>query len=334
MDLCPTDDQSVISTSTAEFLRREFPSDRLPRQAGTSVSLQAWRSLAGMGWFGLGLDEAVGGLGLSVVEEALVVREFGRALLPPSAFATILAGHIAAASDDAALVMALMSGEVRAGFALARDAAQGEGQYYLIDSDGADVFVVWTSDEASLVDRDAFASVKPVEGFDASIEVSLAQGRDATRLRGATDAGPFSDRARVLTAAALVGGAEATRDISTEYAKTREQFGRAIGEFQAISHRCARMAVECEASLALLHYAAVSARDGALEAETYCAAARLVAGNTARDAAAEAMQIFGGYGQTYDYLPHFYLKRAHIYQSLGDGGEVEGERILEAASVL
>lgn len=334
MDLCPSDDQEVISNSTAEFLREEFPADRLPKQTGTHVPAAAWRSLAQMGWFGLGLDEASGGLGLSLVEEALVVREFGRVLLPPSALATILAGHIAAASEDAVLVATLTDGAVHAGFAVARDEADGAGQYLLLDSDGADLFVLWTRDEASLVSRDAFASIEPVEGFDASVQVCLAQGRDATRVLGSGDLGPFDDRARVLTAAMLVGGAEATRDISTVYAKTRQQFGRAIGEFQAISHRCARMAVECEASLALLHYAAVAARDGAAEAQTYCAAARLVAGNTARNAAADAMQIFGGYGQTYDYLPHFYLKRAHIYQALGDGGEAESATILAATSVL
>lgn len=334
MDLCPTDDQSVISTSAADFLQQEFPADRMPRHTETQMPVRAWRSLADMGWFGLGLDEAAGGLGLSVIEEALVAREFGRVLLPPSALATILAGHIAAAGDDPALVASLIEGETRAGFAVARDAGKNERQYYLVDSNGADLFVLWSGTEASLVSRDAFAAVEVVEGLDASIEVSLAQGREPSGLQSSMDVQQFNNRARVLCAAMLVGGAEASRDISVEYAKTRQQFGRPIGEFQAISHRCAKMAVECEASLALLHYAAVAARDGAAEAETYCAAARLVAGNTAREAAENAMQIFGGYGQTYDYLPHFYLKRAHIYQALGDGGAAEGESILAAPSVL
>src|SRR5688500_4591639 len=118
MDLYPTGDQQEIITSAQDYLAREMPADRMPKQTTTSASGREWRGLADMGWFGLGLSEEVGGLGLSVVEEALVLREFGRNLAPPATLATVLAGHLAAAGGDAALVEALITGARRAGFAI------------------------------------------------------------------------------------------------------------------------------------------------------------------------------------------------------------------------
>jgi alkylation response protein AidB-like acyl-CoA dehydrogenase len=329
MDLHPTDDQLEIISSAADYLGREFPPTRMPRQTAAPTAGE-WRGLADMGWFGMGLSEADGGLGLSIVEEALVVREFGRVLAPPSSLATVLAGHLAAAAGDAPLVEALVSGASRAGFAIPANT----GGYWLVDADGVEVFVLWTPAGGLLADRDAFADARPVRAVDDSLQALSASGFDAGRARARLEGADFQHRARLLTAAMLTGGAEATRDISAEYAKTRQQFGHPIAVFQAISHRCADMAVDCEAAAAILQYAAVCVRDAHPEAELYAAAAKTVAGNAARNAAAGAMQIFGGYGQTYEYLPHFYLKRAHIYDALGGGPRADAEPILAAASTL
>jgi alkylation response protein AidB-like acyl-CoA dehydrogenase len=336
MDLFPTDAQNEIITTAVDTLTRELPADRMPKQKGTAPPPRDWRGLAEMGWFGLGLPEEAGGLGLSVIEEVLVVREFGRHLAPPSTISTILAGHLAAAAGDTALVEALMSGEKRAGFAVpsGHDLTAVDGPFNLLDSDGADLFVVWTPSVGLLADRDAFKDVTVVRAIDDSLQVCKTTGLDQSRVRARSEAADFQHRARLLTAAMLVGGAEATRDISAEYAKVRQQFGHPIAVFQAISHKCADMAVDCEASVAVLQYAAVCMRDGSAEAELYTAAAKVVAGHAARNAAASAMQIFGGYGQTYEYMPHFYLKRAHIFEALGGGAHVSGAPVLAAASTL
>jgi alkylation response protein AidB-like acyl-CoA dehydrogenase len=165
-----------------------------------------------------------------------------------------------------------------------------------------------------------------------SLQVLAAATLDAGRIRARDDSPGFQHRARLLTAAMLTGGVEATRDLAAEYAKVRMQFGRVIGSYQAISHPCAQMAVGAEASVSILQYAAVCVRDGSEEAEMYTAAAKLVAGEAARKAAAAAMQVHGGYGQTYEYLPHFYLKRAHIYQTLGGAWRGEAAPVLDAKS--
>jgi alkylation response protein AidB-like acyl-CoA dehydrogenase len=235
MDLHPTDDQLEIISSAADYLGREFPPTRMPRLAGAAPTAAEWRGLADMGWFGMGLSEADGGLGLSIVEEALVLREFGRVLAPPSSLATVLAGHLAAAAGDAALVEALVSGASRAGFAVPANAdAPDAGGYWLVDADGAEVFVLWTPAGGLLVDREAFAAVAPVKAFDDSLQVLSATGLDAGRARARVESADFQHRARLLAAAMLTGGAEATRDISAEYAKTRQQFGHPIAVFQAI----------------------------------------------------------------------------------------------------
>ena len=331
MDLYPTDDQLAIITSANEYLSRELPADRMPMQAGTAPPPGQWRGLAEMGWFGLGLPEEIGGLGLSVVEEALVLREFGRHLAPPSTLATVLAAHLAASAGKTDLVEALVAGNRRAGFALPN--ASGAG-YHLLDSDGADLFVLWSADSGRLADRDAFTGVTAVRALDDSIQACAASGLDGARIIAHDGTPAFQHRARLLTAAMLTGGAEGVRDLSAEYAKVRVQFGHPIAVFQAISHKCAEMAVDCEASVAILQYAAICVRDASAEAELYSASAKVVAGHAARNAAAASMQIHGGYGQTYEFLPHFFLKRAHIYQSLGGGPKVAGEPVLAASSTL
>jgi len=132
----------------------------------------------------------------------------------------------------------------------------------------------------------------------------------------------------------LTGGAEAARDISSEYAKVRHQFGKPIGSFQAISHPLAEMAVRCESAVAALFYAAVCVRDQLRERDLYCAVARSVAHTANYENAKAAMQVHGGYGQTYEYLPHFYLKRAVIYGLTGGGVETDEAEILAAESIL
>jgi len=336
MDLYPTSDQLEIIESASDYLAREMPADRMPKQNATAPTGREWRGLADMGWFGLGLPEEAGGLGLSIVEEALVLREFGRYLVPPAALATVLAAHLAAGAKDNALVEALTTGAKRAGFAIpaGEDPTSAGGPFRLLDADGADLFVVWTPKAGLLAEREAFGNTAPLRSLDDSIQVLSAERLDLSKVKARDESAAFQHRARLLTAAMLTGGVEATRDLSAEYAKVRTQFGKAIGSFQAISHPCAQMAVDAEASAAILQYAAVCVRDGSDEAEMYTAAAKMVAGEAALKAAGASMQVHGGYGQTYEYMPHFYLKRAHIYQALGGGVPAEREPIINAKSTL
>jgi len=118
------------------------------------------------------------------------------------------------------------------------------------------------------------------------------------------------DRAAVLLAAEMVGGAQACLDMSVEYAKVREQFGRPIGSFQAIKHKCAEILVELEGARAAAHYAAWAADENPKELPVVACVAKAVASEAFFRAAADNVQIHGGIGATWEHDAHLYLKRA------------------------
>ncbi len=339
MDLHTTRDQDEIIESAQEYLSRELPADRSITQKDTALSGRQWRGMADMGWFSMGLSEEAGGLGLSVIEEALVMREFGRYLAPPQALGTMLAAHLAVDAGETTLAAALASGDRRAAIAVpAQGGTTGgpaTGAYRLVDTDQADLAIGWSSAGAFLAPMDAFIGREVVAPMDATLQISTAEGLDAGKAVWRSDNdGLFNARARVLTAAALTGGAEAVCAVSTEYAKVRHQFGKPIGSFQAIAHPLAKMATRNEAALACLYYAAVCVRDGKPDRDLFTASARSVAYYAGYDNAVASMQIHGGYGQTYEYMPHFYLKRAMIYGLVGGGVAADEADVLEADSII
>jgi len=331
MDLYPTSDQVEIIDAAADFLRAELPAERLPKVTPDGLSPKAWAALAEMGWFAMGISEEDGGLGLSVIEEALVMREFGRQAAPPSILATVLAAHAAASLGDSALTAALAGGEKRACFGLLDPR---DGTYRLLDAARTEVVVVWTSDTLGIADRTAFPDQREVESMDATIQTILTGPLPAGALKVAGAGAGVVRRATLLSAALLTGGAEATRDMSAEYAKVRVQYDKPIGAFQSIANKCANMAVACEAAYSLLQFACVAARDEKEQPDFQAAAARVVAAAAAYDGAVDTMQVFGGYGQTYEYLPHFYLKQAILIGALGGGADTYLDSVLAVDSML
>lgn len=329
MDLHPTRDQEELIDMTADYLRRELPATRLPHQKGAGVSPGDWRGLADMGWFTMGLSEAQGGLGLSLVEEALVVREFGRQLLPPAATATMLAPHVAIAAGDAELAAAFVAGSSRAGLALEAE----EGGYHILDGEDVSHALVWDESGLTLAPVDAFFGHRTVQGLDFTVGIVVADGlAPQSALRWEGEAAVL--HASVIAGAALTGMAEGARDLSADYARERQQFGRPIGSFQGIAHPCADMAVRCEAALSMLMFASVCVRDGQEMPGLYASAFRAVAADAAYRNAVAAMQIFGGYGQTYEYLPHFFLKRAVLLRAFGGGMEADLRRVHAAEATF
>jgi len=338
MDLHPTRDHDEISEAARDYLTRELPAESAHGRTETALSPSQWRGLAEMGWFAMGLPEAHGGLGLSVVEEALTAREFGRALVPPQALATMLAAHLAVELGEGALAARLAAGEARCGLAVpVQEAKDGPsaGEYRLVDVGAAEILLGWSQAGAWLAPLSAFRGTASAHGVDATLETRTAEGLDLAQARWAPAGdGAFLARASVLTAAMMTGGAEAVRDLTAEYVKVRQQFGQPIGRFQAVAHPCADMAVRAESALACLLYAAVCVRDGRPERDLYCASARSVAHRANYENARASMQAHGGYGQTWEYLPHFYMKRAMILGRVGGGVEADEARVLAAPSVL
>jgi alkylation response protein AidB-like acyl-CoA dehydrogenase len=128
------------------------------------------------------------------------------------------------------------------------------------------------------------------------------------------------DLAAIALAAEQVGGAQRCLDMSVEYAKEREQFGRAIGSFQAIKHKCADMMVAVEAARSAAYYAACVAAEDSEELPVNASLAQATASDAVFRCAADSVQIHGGVGMTWEYDVHLYFKRAKSSETfLGDG---------------
>ena len=328
MDLLPNDEQQEIIDQSATFLADQLPLRRLHELhgAGEHLSDATWQAIADLGWFGLGLEEEHGGVGFTLAEEALLVREIGRTLGPPALLATLLAARVAAVAGATELRDALLGGSARAAFAesLEAPAAIGKkisGEFHVFDPEGADFLLMVTKGGAALVAADSNAGVRPAICVDDSVALSVI------RLDGAAAAAyvpssedPIYTRATILSAASLVGLAEAVRDDAVAYAIERVQFGKPIGVFQAIKHPCADMAVRCEAALSQTLMASLHARDLLPDAEFQAASAKVVASMAATRGAAANVQIHGGYGYTTEYDAQRFVKRAHVVDVLAGTG--------------
>ncbi|WP_198350810.1 acyl-CoA dehydrogenase [Flavisphingomonas formosensis] len=320
VDLHPTEDQRMIEESVRAFLADRLPVERLrePAHQGGAAEAAAWAELTALGLFGLGLDEARGGLGLGLAEEALVARALGLHLVSPSVVAQMIAPHLA---PDDALRAALVAGETRAAFAN----RIGEAGGHLIDGAGASHAVLLAGGVA-LIGIDALGSPEPVDAIDETVRIA--------RMLAAFPAAPrdaASDRALLLLAAYLTGIAQATRDMAVAYAITREQFGQPIGAFQAIKHMAADMATRAAAAEAQCFHAAVTFGRG-LDDGIEAAAAALLAETAALANAGANIQIHGGMGFTAECDAHLYLKRAHLLASLAGGRRLHQRRLLGTAS--
>ena len=320
MDLLLSEDQQQIVDSIRDVLRHEFAFERLrrgqPPFADGARSL--WPQLAQLGWFGLALSESAGGLGLSVAEEYLLLREAGRHLVTPLLMSTVLAAHAAHAAGRHELVAAFAGGTARAGLVLAQAPLRvgDEVPVYAVDADDCDWLVAWSGASLWLLEREALRDAQPVTGLDETLPLEKAT-LDMARACGQGSA-QLALRARVLVAAQLCGLAEGARDMAVEYAKVREQFGRPIGSFQAIKHRCADMAMACEVAICQTAWSAVKVSNGAADAPREVAAARLLAQRAAQDNAAANIQIHGAMGFSAEGGAHHFLKRAVLLQHAGD----------------
>jgi alkylation response protein AidB-like acyl-CoA dehydrogenase len=118
------------------------------------------------------------------------------------------------------------------------------------------------------------------------------------------------DRAKVALAGEMMGGAQKVLETTVEYTKVREQFGRPIGSFQAVQHKCANMMVDVEGAKSAVYYAAWAVSNDAADASTTAAVAKAAASDAYRRTAADGIQVHGGIGFTWEHDAHLYFKRA------------------------
>jgi alkylation response protein AidB-like acyl-CoA dehydrogenase len=332
MNLLPTAEQREIVDSLRSFLSARAPVSRLrpPASQTGNSDHRLFRDLGDLGIWGCGLPETVGGVGLSAADESLIYRELGRHLLSPAVFALTLGAHLLSQLEGK-LLPSFIDGSAHVGIANSRGrvslGARSDGDVHLFDCAEAEWVLISDENGAGLFRRDDFAEIQPVPSMDNLVTLHRARLVDA-RPSFWTAAPELHERALLLLSAFAVGIAEATREMAVEYAKTREQFGRPIGSFQAIKHICADTAIRCEAAACQTAFASLVLAEGHDGLAFHATSSKLVAAASAVKNASQNIQVHGAIGFTAEADPHLFLKRAHLIEQLWSDSRRCRERLL------
>jgi alkylation response protein AidB-like acyl-CoA dehydrogenase len=324
MDLTLGHEQEAVRDAIRGMLADRQPTARVRQVmiADPPVDEEVWREAAALGWFGLALPEAAGGAGYDLPEAMLLFQELGRGVIPGPWLGTVLAARALATrpGGDPALE-GLLAGRRRVAVVddpddrLAKGARlEGEAQAVL-DAGCTDALLVLGQETSRLVECDA-RGVR----IDAGPSVDPTRRIGTVTFTGVAAAPELGDARRwrlegtVLAAAESLGVAERTVEMSVEYGKVRQQFGKPIGTFQAIKHRCADMAVRAEVARSSVTYAAVALAEGEPGVARHVAMAKALASNAALTNATDNIQNHGGMGYTWESDAHLYLKRARLLE--------------------
>ncbi len=327
MDFAFSPEQQMLRDSARDFLASKLPFEQIASLADSDVGWDpaTWPQIASLGWVGLSVPESAGGAGMSFLDEAVLFEETGRALYPGPFFSTVaLALPLLAAGSDTAALSAVVDGSrsatvaVGGGVTASGDALSGTVRHVpdleivddvLVVADGGGV---WRVDVAA--DRSV---VQPTSTMDrtrryADLVLDRTTGVPVIAPGAAADSALAVMRLRGLAAVSCeaVGVAQRCLEISADYAKERQQFGRPIGTYQGVSHRIANIFVSLELARSLAYWAAWCVSTGDAAAPDACAAAKAAAGEAAVFAAENAIQSMGGIGFTWDHPLHRFYKRA------------------------
>ncbi|MCY4630073.1 MAG: acyl-CoA/acyl-ACP dehydrogenase [bacterium] len=342
-----SEDQEELRRFVRQFLEEKSPESAVRELMATEGGYDeaVWRQMAGqLGLQGIAISERHGGGGFTFRELALVLEEMGRALLCAPYFSTVVlaANALSRSGDDAAceeLLPAIASGDCIATLAFEEDdeahgavaVADGTGwrlrgeKSYVLDGHVADVVLVAARSPQGL---GLFRCSGDAEGLGRELLPTLDLTRKQARLsfagtpavavgrlgNGAAVLDGVLQLAAVALAAEQVGGAQRCLDTAVAYAKERMQFGRPIGSFQAIKHRCADLLLETETARSAAYYAAWCAATGDEDLPVAAAMAKAQCSDAYYRAAAENIQILGGIGFTWEHPAHLYFKRAKASQ--------------------
>jgi alkylation response protein AidB-like acyl-CoA dehydrogenase len=358
-----TDEQQAIKSTAHDFLAARYKSERIRELArGESGFEQSdWDEMAELGWPGLALPEEWGGQGLGIVDLAVLFEEMGYALAPSPLLSTTLVGLALAhcGSDDQRerYLRPLAAGEKRGAPALWDAGSPGnpgaftmeakvggdgvvlDGEKVLApDAAAADFFIVATSDgKRHLVDSGADGVTVTAEPsidltrriYSVRFEGVQVAAADTLPAEG-SDYYPVFFRLCVALAAESTGLAQRTMEMAVEYAKDRQQFGRPIGAYQAVSHRCAQMLLETENARSAV-YGAAWAADAEPESLPLAASmAKAYASDAGWRVPDASIQVHGGIGFTWEHDLHFFLKRGKANAAMFGTASWHRDRVADA----
>jgi alkylation response protein AidB-like acyl-CoA dehydrogenase len=339
-----SESQKMLQDNARKFFAGECPMAEVRRlmETDTAYDPTLWAKMTEQGFTGIIFPEEYGGVGLGKVELILLMEEAGRALLPGPFFSTVaLAGVVldalGTAGQKSKYLAPICRGEARSTVAMLESGASwdpadarisvvngrltGE-KLFVPDAAVADCIVVVAHDGVFVVDaKAAGVSIAPMPAMDLTRKLSSVKfdNTPAEKLGGAGSLARALDVATAALAAELVGGMQRTLDITVEFAKTRKQFGKAIGGFQAVQHQCADMYLETESSRSAAYYAAWALEENAPDATVAVSIAKMYAGDAGRTVGNRGIQIHGGMGFTWENELHLYYRRAKASETaLGD----------------
>lgn len=364
-----SDDLKQMQLTVAQFLARTAGSKQvrtaMASEAGYDVEL--WRrAVEELGLVAMMVPEAQGGLGLGFTEAAMVLGELGSHLVSGPLAETIVCTAILARCNTpvaqklltriaaVGLAMTAAVAEPDTGWDLLRPSVTaspvgGDGHYELLGrkayvpfGSAAQVYLVAAAVGAETglfaVESDA-SNVTCLErvGLDqtrrfADIEFSAAPAMRVD-LPGSGDADRLTELMLVAIAIDSAAAARSCLDLTVEYLKVREQFGKPLGSFQALKHRCADLAVTLAGAQATAWYAVRTVAQEAAEIKMVAPLARSVCADAFMTIAAESIQLHGGIGFTFEHDAHLYFKRAKTNQQLYGSGSQLRRRVAMAAGL-
>jgi alkylation response protein AidB-like acyl-CoA dehydrogenase len=346
-----------------------MPVVRRLMETETAFDQALWSKLAEQGWTGIIFSEKYDGVGLGMVEMAAVLEEMGRALVPGPFISTVLLGgslldHAGSEEQKRKYLGAICRGQARSTLALLEKSAswdleavqleakalpnggyQLNGEKLFVSGAGiADFLLV-----AARIEGDLAVFIVPAG--QPGLEMMPTPGVDLTRRLHRVSFANVVMRAESLlcrgtraskgleaalevaclgVVAEMVGGLQSLVDLTVAYAKTRKQFGRPIGTFQAVQHQCADMLILLEGSRSALYYAAWALSENDPAARTAISVAKTYASEAYRDAGNKSIQVQGGMGFTWENDAHLYYRRAKASELAFGDPAFHRERIAQS----
>ena len=362
MDFGFSEEQEQLREAVRDFFANETPVDyaRAMTDDPHGVTPEVWQKMAELGWLGITIPVDQGGSGLGALELSIVLEEAGSVVLPGPLMSTLALAvptlaPFAASPAVAQLLSDVATGTVRVTRALAEETGEWSPEAIasqaVRDSDGvrisgtklfvpdagaADILIVAARFENGYalvrvpaatpgVAVEAMETVDQTRKLYAVELVDVRVGGDALLGDGPVDASTLErliDIERVALSAELCGTAAAALQMCVDYLQIREQFGRTLATFQSLQHRMADMKVALENARSLACYAAWALDNDAEDRSLACSMAKAYAGEACSRAVADAIQLHGGVGFTWEHDLHLFLKRAKANEALcGDPAE-------------
>jgi alkylation response protein AidB-like acyl-CoA dehydrogenase len=331
MDFDFSDEQREIKSTAKEFLAARFKPEKVRELAESESPYDdaIWKEMCELGWPGIAIPEDHGGQGLGLVELVILLEESGYALAPSPLISNAFAGGLVmcGGSDEqkGRWLPGIASGEERGAAAFTLDsepvvgAAQGAAVLVLNDGDGGRIVEAGDAELERLPLMDTTRAYFRVSAPDGE---PLPDGIE-----------PGVDSGIVALSAELVGVAQRALDMAVDYAKEREQFGRPIGAYQAVSHRLADMLWDVEEARSLTYYAAWCAQAEPESLPLAASMAKARASDAACKVTHDAIQTLGGIGFTWEHDIHFFLKRARVSAQLLGSASQHRDRVAELAGL-